>query len=277
MIDYEDVSRDRRRFLALTGLTLIEFQFLLPAFSAAYARDLKTRRKQPRVRRPGGGRRGQLASPEQKLLFILTYQKTYPLQVVMGELFGMSQSAANQWIHRLLPIVREALKTLKVTPERTGRQFARTAQAHDRSAQYIIDGVERPRQRPKDPVKQALFYSGKKKRHTHKNLVIVHTRSRRISYLSSTQTGKTHDKKLADQEHVVYPRQTVLYQDTGFQGYQPDVRQTRQPKKAARQRTWHKGQATQPQLVACTRSSGTRNRWSQTIALCERCFTQHAV
>jgi DDE superfamily endonuclease/Helix-turn-helix of DDE superfamily endonuclease len=232
MIEYIEVSRDRRKFLALTGLTLKEFKILLPAFAEAYGHATATTSGQKRLRQFGGGRRGQLPSFEHKLLFILVYQKTYPLQVVMGELFDMGQSAANQWIHRLLPILRDALEALGVKPERDGQQFARTARAQDESLDYIIDGTERRRQRPKDPEKQALHYSGKKKTHSDKNVVIVHTRSKRVSYLSPTYAGKTHDKKLADSEQIVYPPQAILHKDTGFQGYEPAVQETRQPKKS---------------------------------------------
>lgn len=149
MIEFVEVSRDRRKFLALTGLTLKEFKILLPAFTDAYAQTTATTAGPKRLRHFGGGRRGQLPTVEQKLLFILVYQKTYPLQVVMGELFGMGQSAANQWIHRLLPILRDALAALGVKPERAGQQFASTARAQDESPDYIIDGTERRRQRPK--------------------------------------------------------------------------------------------------------------------------------
>ena len=38
-----------------------------------------------------GAARGSCIAPEEKLLFILVYLKTYPLQVVMGELFDLSQ------------------------------------------------------------------------------------------------------------------------------------------------------------------------------------------
>src|SRR5450756_2934694 len=75
-----------------------------------------------RKRQPGGGRQSVLNPMEQKLLFILVHQKTYPLQVVLGELFGLSQSSANEWIHRLLPILREALIMIGVMPERDGRK-----------------------------------------------------------------------------------------------------------------------------------------------------------
>jgi hypothetical protein len=240
MLEYAILKRDRRKFLAFTGLTIKEFKLLLPTFAKAYrqmSEGEKTLAGQRRHRQVGGGRRGQLGDIEQKLLFILVYQKTYPLQVVMGELFGISQAAANQWIHRLLPVVRDALTDMGVMPERDGEQFARSQRCQGEAADYIIDGTERRRQRPKSPEKQALLYSGKKKMHSDKNILIVNARSRRVGYLSPTHAGKTHDKKIADAEHISYPRRAILYKDTGFQGYEPKVKQTHQPKKSRAAKT----------------------------------------
>jgi len=229
------LKRDRRKFLALTGLTLKEFKILLPAFEQAYqARypENKTAAGRKRKRTVGGGRRGQLATMEQKLVFILVYQKTYPLQVVLGELFGMSQSAANQWIHRLLPLLQTALRALGVAPERDGQQFAQAERQQPGPREYIIDGTERRRLRPKNKEKQAQHYSGKKKAHTDKNLVITCQKTNRVGYLSPTRVGKTHDKKMAEQEKIVYPRKAQLGKDTGFQGYEPIGVHTYQPKKS---------------------------------------------
>jgi len=234
MIKYPELKRDRRKFLALTGLTLKEFKALLPAFVEAYEckypRD-RTLAGRKRRRQRGGGCRGVLDTAEQKLLFILIYQKTYPLQVVMGELFGIGQSDANQWIHRLLPVVRNALTAIGVMPERDGRQFAQAERRQDEPQDYIIDGTERRRQRPKNPEKQVLYYSGKKKAHSDKNVIIVNTRSKRVGYLSPTYAGKTHDKKVADREQIAYPKRAILRKDTAFQAYEPKVKQTHQPKK----------------------------------------------
>ena len=60
-----------------------------------------------------------LPTPEDRLLFILAYVKTYALQVVQGRLFGMGQSKANQWIHVLLPVLLAALRTLGDAPARS--------------------------------------------------------------------------------------------------------------------------------------------------------------
>jgi len=234
MLRYARVKRNARKFLALTGITSKEFNRLLPAFEQAYARAYPTHRTQtgkPRQRKPGGGRKSPLDSIEQKLLFALVYQKTYPVQTLLGEVFELSQSRTNEWIHRLLPILKDALDDLGVLPERDPHQFAQHEKHQGGSHDYLIDGTERRRQRPKNPEKQTLHYSGKKKTHSDKNIVIAHRRTKRVGYLSKTYAGKMHDKKVADAEPIVYPRGSKLGKDTGFQGYEPRDCQTYQPKK----------------------------------------------
>jgi hypothetical protein len=240
MLTYTTLKRDRRKFLALTGLIPKEFKALLPAFAEAYHQryaGAKTLAGRQRKREPGGGQHGQLVSMEQKLLFILVYQKTYPLQVVQGELFGMNQSGANQWVHRLLPVLKAALIALGVAPERDGAQFARAERQHSESRDYIIDGTERRRLRPKNKEKQALHYSGKKKAHTDKNIIIAQAKTNRVGYLSPTHVGKTHDKKIAEREKITYPRGASLGKDTAFQAYEPPGIRTYQPKKSREAKT----------------------------------------
>jgi hypothetical protein len=233
MMTYNELKSNRRKFLALTGLTPQEFQQLLTAFRRSYELRFppdQTMTGRPRQRFVGGGRKSSLDRPEEKLLFILVYLKTYSLQVLMGELFEMSQARANQWIHRLLPILRDSLDELGFRPERTAGQFAESQPCSTEPA-FIIDATERRRQRPKNPEKQALFYSGKKKTHSDKNVVLVPVRNQRVEFLSATYVGKTHEKKIVDQEGITYPPGTILYKDTGFQGYEPLVKKTYQPKK----------------------------------------------
>jgi DDE superfamily endonuclease len=232
MLTYTELRDDRRRFLALTGLRLPEFESLLAAFARSYERHYpadRTATGRPRQRRAGGGRTAVLHEPEQKLLFLLVYLKTYPLQVVMAELFGLSQPQVNHWLRRLLPVLGDALDDLGVLPEREGQSFAEARP----SPRLIIDGTERRRQRPKNPEKQAAHYSGRKKTHCDKNVVVVEVGSNRVDYLSGTQAGRAADKSIADREGIVYPPGTVLYEDSGFQGYEPAGVKTRRAKKKA--------------------------------------------
>ena len=235
MLEYERLIKDRRRFLALTGLTPKEFTELHLAFRKAYEkaspRD-KTAAGNARKRKAGGGRKGRLRTTEQKLLFSLVYQKAYPLQALLGEVFELSQSRANRWVHVLLPILQQALDDLGVLPTREPDKFASHERRHHEALELIIDGTDRRRQRPKSQEKQALHYSGKHKTHSDKNVVVVNAKTKRVGYLSQTYAGKTHDKKIVDMEAIHYPRDAILYKDTGFQGYEPPVRQTQQPKKS---------------------------------------------
>jgi hypothetical protein len=72
-------------------------------------------------------------------------------------------------------------------------------------------------------------------------VVIVNARGQRIDYLSQTYPGKTHEKKIADEEGISYPPGATLYKDTGFQGYEPAVKKTCQAKKKATPRRAHGG------------------------------------
>ena len=239
MLTYETVKKKPKELLALTGLARREFDELLPVFAQALAAaeaPKKPKRKKKRQRAAGGGRKPGLGSGEDKLLFILVYTKTYPLQVVQGQLFGMSQSSASEWIQRLLPILVAALGTLGVLPERDGAQAARQKRRPGETPDLIVDGVERRRLRPKDAKMQTIHYSGKKKGHFDKNVVVVNTRSKWVSYLSETLPGSVHDKALADHAKVEYPKRTTLRSDLGFLGYRPTVREHLQPKKSPRSR-----------------------------------------
>src|SRR3989454_414025 len=102
-------------FLDFTSVTLDEFQQLVPPFEAAFQARMAAWRMdgKPRTaRRFTVYKNCPLPTPEDRLFFILTYLKTYTLQVVQGRLFGMVQSKANQWIHVLLPVLLAALRTL---------------------------------------------------------------------------------------------------------------------------------------------------------------------
>jgi hypothetical protein len=235
MLTYAQIKSNRRKFLALTGLTPTEFKLVLPAFERAYAASFpatKTVTRTARQRQAGGGRKGVLDPPEQKLLFALVYLKAYPLQVLLGEVFELSQPQANHWIHRLLPVLQKALKDLGLAPERDPQRVSRRIHQSGEPLDLIIDGTERRRQRPKNKAIRDDFYSKHKHAHTDKNLVISQAKTKRISFLSQTYAGRVHDKKMADTERIVYPRQARLRQDTGFQGYHPRVAEVLQPKKS---------------------------------------------
>src|SRR4051812_26116903 len=118
-VQFADVRLRPTEFLDFTSLTLEEFECLLPAFEAAFLAhmaDWCLDGKPRTARRFSVYQTGPLGAPEDRLLFLLTYLKTYSLQVVQGRMFGMGQSKANQWIHVLLPALLAALRGLGDAP-----------------------------------------------------------------------------------------------------------------------------------------------------------------
>src|SRR5918912_46070 len=121
-VQFTDVQARPTEFLDFTSLTLDEFQLLVPPFEAAFQAHMAAWRLdgKPRTARHFAVYKNcPLPTPEDRLLFILAYLKTYSLQVVQGRLFGMGQSKANQWIHMLLPALLAALRTLGDAPARS--------------------------------------------------------------------------------------------------------------------------------------------------------------
>ncbi len=237
MLKYDELKEKPREFLSVTSLTDEEFQVLLPTFEKWYDLSAKPKPK-PRTRKKqrasGGGRKAKLSDITDKLLFILAYQKTAPLQTWHGLQFGISQGRVNYWVHRLLPVLQKSLSALGMKPARNGEQVGESIEASEGGANLSLDAMERLLQRPVNEEKQRKKYSGKKKTHTDKNLLLVNENTKKVVYLSETVEGKMHDKKLADKSKISYPRNASLTQDTGFQGYQPKAVVVEQPKKSAR-------------------------------------------
>ena len=169
MLSYHALKRNARVLRTFTSLDPDEFETLLIPFEQAWETYVTQhyRQKKSRKRRYGGGRKPQLLAIEDKLLFILFYFKVYPLQEVIAFVFGMSQGRANEWIHKLSPILESALGEAQCLPERDPQNLEQVL-ALCVSVDFILDGTERSIHRPGDPIEQQDQYSGKKKAYGEK-------------------------------------------------------------------------------------------------------------
>lgn len=121
MLRYQDIKMKAYRILDLTSLTVDEFEQFVPSFEAAFVRRMQewTMEGKPRTgRRYSQYTSCPLPTPEDRLLFILSYLKVAALQVAHGAMFEMSQSNANKWIHVLLPTLHQTLSDLGDLPAR---------------------------------------------------------------------------------------------------------------------------------------------------------------
>src|SRR5919197_1917307 len=142
---FADVQSGLTEFLDFTSLTLDEFHQLVPSFEAAFQTHLAAWRLdgKPRTARQFAVYKNcPLPTPEDRLFFVLTYLKTYSLQVVQGRLFGMGKSKANQWIHVLLPALLAALRTLGDAPARSLTALAQRFGISETDAASVVGAVE---------------------------------------------------------------------------------------------------------------------------------------
>src|SRR5436309_8718817 len=138
---FTDLQSRPTEFLDFTSVTLDEFQQLVPPFETAFQCRMAVWRMdgKPRTaRRFTVYKNCPLPTPEDRLLFILTYVKTYALQVVQGRLFGMVQSKANRWIHVLLPVLLAALRSIGDAPARSLTTLAQRLGVAEADAATVV-------------------------------------------------------------------------------------------------------------------------------------------
>src|SRR5438477_3243185 len=144
-IRFADVQSRPVEFLDFTSVTLDELQQLVLPFEAAFQAHMAAWRLdgKPRTARQFRVYKNcPLPTPEDRLFFILTYLKTYALQVLQGRLFGMGQSKANQWIHVLLPVLLAALRTLGDAPARSLAALAQRLGVAEADAATVVGARE---------------------------------------------------------------------------------------------------------------------------------------
>jgi len=240
---YRKLSRKPKLFLSVTGMNLHQFQTLLPQFEKSYQK-LERRRTErvivtgkKRLRQIGGG--AQFANDlSDRLLMLLCYYRLYLTQEFMTLLFCAEDKSV---ICRSIQQMRAVFESVLPVPEQARRRIFSLADKEQKRRQkrissveefreaypeltFIIDGVEQPKRKPTAPAKRKSDYSGKKKRHTRKQIVIG-TPSGIIVDQSPAVGGRPHDFKVFKDDHAARAicqefkdYRVTLYGDSGFDG-----------------------------------------------------------
>lgn len=206
-------------FPAVIGITQEQFETLLVPFTRAYTKWWYRKAWSiDRIRAVGGGAKSKLQTVREKLLFILFYYKTYPTFRLASVLFGVDKETIHRWKVCLDAVLWMALGHQLTLPKKNVRTMAGMMEICPDLQNFLVDATERPIQRPKR--NQAFFYSGKKKRHTIKNQVMVSPHTKKILALSKTVEGKRHDKQLCDDDGVILraPPGATGGGDSGYEG-----------------------------------------------------------
>ena len=220
MLNIKRILKQDRLVRAMTGLNRQAFYALLPTFTAEYT-QAEEKRGQERQRAIGGGVKAKLATTQAKLFYILFYFKCYPTFDVAGVMFDLDRSQTHRWMHRLQPILEAALATKMVLPVRKLNNIDEFIELFPEVKEVMIDGTERPIQRPSEQERQKQNYSGTKKRHTRKHLAAV-APNKEVLVLTTAREGKLHDKRFHDEDDIIggIPDDVPVLLDSGFQGVQ---------------------------------------------------------
>ncbi len=212
--------RTDRMCKALTGLKVSEFNNLVVDFEWNYT-EYAAKRKGKRERKIGGGRNSKIETSREKLFYVLWYLKTYPTFDVASFSVGFARSSACYWMHELLPVLEMTMKRKLVLPVRRISDPEEYFRLFPEAKEVFVDAVERLKQRPKSKKAQNKTYSGKKKAHTRKSVVVT-DKKKRILVLTKQKSGRRHDKRLADKDSVfeMIPNGIPVMADTGFIGAQ---------------------------------------------------------
>jgi hypothetical protein len=222
MFKMQRAMKSERLMKALTGMSIVEFQTLLVTFTLVWQKYQATR-KPNRVRAVGGGRRHTLSTAAERLFFILFYVKVYPTMDLAGFIFGVDRSRIQRWVKELLPLLEEVLGREVVLPIRRINSVEGFMARFPAVKDVFIDATERPVQRPQNGKAQSEHYSGRKKRHTLKSLV-VSDESGQILILPPAKPGRRNDYFRFKQSGVgdVIPPGVAAWVDLGFVGIEKD-------------------------------------------------------
>jgi len=232
---------------SLTGLRVAEFNDLVPQFANNY-KEYWISLRDDRERKVGAGRKGKLPTIEEKLFAALMYLKVYPTFDVFGFHIGCNRSQAKRRIDTLFPVLEMTLKRKLVLPERKITSVEEFERLFPEIREIMVDATERKIQRPKNKKKQNKTYSGKKKIHARKN-IIVSDKHKKVLVLSITRSARRHDKRMADKDILFerIPKNVAVFVDTGFIGVKQKHNNTFIPQKRTKgkplsneQKQWNK-------------------------------------
>lgn len=220
-MNYQYIIAHKELFPYVIGITYKQFKKLLPKFVKALrkAEDEKAY-SYKRKRKPGGGRKPTLETDEQKLFFILFYYKVYPTFRFAQSIFCFDKRNVQIWVRFLEKALFSAIGYELELPFQRIRSLNHWLEVCPDLKEFIVDGTERPIQRPKDKQKQKDYYSGKKKKHTVKNNIFVDPRNKKILAVSATVERKKHDKRLLEDDSLFtkIPPHSTGMGDSAYQG-----------------------------------------------------------
>ncbi len=222
MLSYKRLSRKPLLFKSFTGLTVAEFDALCKDIMERYKRyETKRLSSKKRERKIGAGRPFKLCL-QNRLLMLLVYYRMYITYTLAGFLFGIDQSNIYRDIQKIEPLVRKCLPIPQRLYGLTKRlKTAEEVEQYFPGFKAFIDITEQQIPRPKDRRRKRMYYSGKRKRHTVKQELMVNQQGK-ILYKTRCKAGRNHDYRIYKSNRPMTPKDVENVFDLGFLGVEKD-------------------------------------------------------
>lgn len=224
MLSYEKLSKKSSLFKSYTGLSVEQFDDIYKEIESKYPKHEVKRLSygKERQRSIGGGRHFKLFVKD-RIIMVLVYCRLYITYTLMEFLFGLDQSNVCRDIQKIERLIRSCLPI----PQKL-YNITRRLKTKEEVEEYFpgftafTDCTEQPIPRPKNKKKKRQYYSGKKKKHTVKNLYTVNQKGLIIYKTKHRQIGRKHDYRIYKKNHPQLPNEVTTMFDLGFLGVEDD-------------------------------------------------------
>lgn len=224
LLSYDRLSRKPLLFRSFTGLSVQQFDDVYREIESKYPKHEIKRLsyKRNRERDVGAGRRFKIVVKD-RVIMVLVYYRLYITYTLMEYLFGLDQSNVCRDIQKIEGLIRCCLPI----PQKL-YNVAKRLKTKEEIEQYFpgflsfVDCTEQPIPRPKNRLRRRLYYSGKRKKHTVKNLYAANQNGLIVYKSKHRQRGRKHDYKVYKDNHPELPEDIERMYDLGFRGVQKD-------------------------------------------------------
>ena len=212
----EHIRKHPKLAKQMIGLTLPQLEQLIrKAIAFEHQLRKEAEREKIRVNQKGAGRSKSL-SQEEEVYLGLFYVRQMPIFEVLGMMFEVSRTTANNIFHYWLPILRDLLPSTLLEEWQKSTQDEEFVQELLTSYQLLVDSAEQPRERPKNYQEQKKFFSGKKQRHTFKNQFVSLPKANDIVDVVVGERGPEADVNLLRKQQ---PNFSLAQSFTGDKAY----------------------------------------------------------
>ena len=219
---------ETKRLIGISYQNLIELMEMAKDLDKKHKE--KVEKQKTRLIRPGGGAKPKLSVENQIVLTLIYLRQSLTFQV-LGLLFQVSESTANNIFNYWLVLLKDGLPPSLIEQVRQDEENEAKLSELLREYELIVDSSEQEIPRPGDYEKQKKFYSGKKKNHTLKNQLIVLPLGADIVDLSAGKRGPESDINLWREQQDIFALEQKFSGDKAYLGESQIKTPHKKPKK----------------------------------------------